>query len=489
MGAGDMGEWRLRPRDLKNYPHFDPLISASAAEKFAADPKKVAAHTFYPFMRYVVRWTRYADRGEKGDVKERPIRYAARRDAYVFAYYRHLLSQKYEEALAAAGLSGSVLAYRRILGKPGESGKCNINFAHDAFLGIQALGNCCAIALDISAFFESLDHQRLKDMWCRLLGVKKLPPDHFRVFEAITRYSVVDKQAVYERLGHFGPKRKTKSGKPISGYLKPYKDIPKQLCTGKEFQEKIAGTPKNKSIIETNFKPYGVPQGAPISDLLANLYLLDFDIAVSKLVTELGGTYYRYSDDILLLIPGDAAAGINLEEKVRNLMPTFGAKLLIKEKKSSVVAYEKSGGKWTYKLVKGEQGKNGLEYLGFRFDGNNIYIRNSTIQNLYRKVTRTARREASAMARRYPNKTAPQLRSLFSYEAFMKQFGRVEGFYEMQDDYRTWTFWTYANRAATTLGPIGAPIRRQLRRHREIMKSKLDDEFDRAVARRDRKTP
>lgn len=230
-----MGEWRLKETDLKKYPHFDSLISAEDAEALALDPERVARHTFFPFMLYTKHWTRFAKKGMKGKAKSRPIRYAARRDAYIFARYRHLLAERYEAELVRLGIDGCVLAYRRIP-KPGEvGGKCNIDFARDAFLKIRELGNCCVLALDISSYFEHLDHDRLKSLWCRLLGLNKLPPDHFRVFGAITRYSVVEKEQVYERLGHLGIKGTTASGKPIKGYLTPFHAIPKQLCRGNEF--------------------------------------------------------------------------------------------------------------------------------------------------------------------------------------------------------------------------------------------------------------
>jgi hypothetical protein len=479
-----MHEWQLQLRDLKKYPHFDAVVSAAEAEALAKDASKVTKHKFYPFIRYNTHWTQYADKDEAGNPKDREIRYAARRDAYIFSYYRYLLSIRYEAELERTGLAKSILAYRRITSESGDGGKCNIHFALDAARKIQELGTCCAIALDISKFFENLDHERLRLLWCRMLRTERLPDDHFCVFKAITRYSVVDKQAVYERLGHYGPKRKTKNGKVIRGYLTPYKDIPKQLCTGKVFREKIAGNRTNKSIIETNFKSYGIPQGAPISDLLANLYLLDFDAEVSRLMSDLGGYYYRYSDDILLIVPGDESLGAKIEEDARNLIPKYGNKLFIKESKSSVVFYRREGERQCFKLVKGSQGVNGLEYLGFRYDGNKIYIRNSTIQNLYRKVTYAARREAMGLARRYPNKSAEELRALCNYESFTARFGRIEAFNEKQADYRTWTFWTYAKRAASVMGTLGSPIGRQLRKHREIIRAKLDEEFGRAVLRR-----
>ncbi len=135
-----------------------------------------------------------------------------------------------------------------------------------------------------------------------MLGATELPEDHFKIFKAITRYAVVNKQDVYERLGFYGPKRKSASGKTIKGYLRPYREMPIQICTGKEFRKQIAGGDGRRSLIKKNFKPYGIPQGAPISDLLANLYLLDFDILVASWINALGGTYFRYSDDILIIV-------------------------------------------------------------------------------------------------------------------------------------------------------------------------------------------
>ena len=320
-------------------------------------------------MLYPQRYTRFAPRGTTGRVKERPIRYAARRDAYIFSYYRHLLSQEYEAELNSLGLATSILAYRRIPLSDGKGGKCNIHFAHEAISKVLELGTCCVIALDVSSFFESLDHIKLKALWCRMLGVSRLPADHFHVFQAITQYAVVDKEKAYERLGHFGSRRTTSTGETINGYLTPYKNMPKHLCTGKEFQEKIAGANGNKSIITKNHKPYGIPQGAPISDLLANLYLLDFDSLVAGWVREVGGAYYRYSDDILIVVPGNEAAGRALMTRTRDLIRHFGDKLLIKEEKSSLFDFEPKGDGQNCRLLHGTQGKNGLEYLGFRYDG------------------------------------------------------------------------------------------------------------------------
>ena len=96
----------------------------------------------------------------------------------------------------------------------------------------------------------------------------------------------------------------------------------------------------------------------------------------------LGGTYFRYSDDILLICPGGEDVGKSLAAEMRETIKKFGSKLLIKEKKSSVFVFTSSSLVQTSALVQGTQGKNGLEYLGFKFDGKKVFIRDSTPQPL-----------------------------------------------------------------------------------------------------------
>jgi hypothetical protein len=477
-------EWHLNKDDLKKYPHFDPPISGEKAEAYATDEVRVARHAFYPFIRYWQRWTRFRKKEERVSAKVRPIRYAARLDSYIFSYYRHILARRYESELARLGLQSSILAYRRVPLAEGKGNKCNIHFARDAFLKIRELGECSVVALDIHSYFESLDHVRLKGLWCRLLEVDRLPADHFQVFRAITQYAIVDKEKVYERLAHFGSTPTINGSRVTRGYLTPYRDVPKHLCRGEEFRDKIAGYGDQKSIIERNYKPYGVPQGAPLSDLLANLYLLDFDGIVSGRVRSVGGYYYRYSDDILIIVPGPETDGLEFMERAHKLISEFGAKLHIKREKSSVFRFERDGTEQKFRLVYGEKGKNGLEYLGFRYDGKRVYLRDSTLSNLRRKVARAANRDAHACARRYPDKDAFALKSLFNYERLVKRFGRVEDFGEIHEDYRNWTFWTYAHRASTVFGPLGRSLPHQLKKHRDLIHWRADKALVRAVKRR-----
>lgn len=430
-------------------------------------------------MLYEQRWTKFEKRGRQGKSKERPIRYASRRDAAIFGYYRHILAAKYEEQLKEVGLTDNILAYRRVLGAGGR-GKSNIDFAYEAFCVARNLGNCCAVALDVSSFFESIDHQQLKRRWCDLLGVAKLPADHFKVFEAITSYSAVNRLSVYERLGFVGPKRKARDGTDIVGYLRRREDIPVQLCTGDQFRATIAGGGGSKSLITTNRKPYGIPRGSPISDLLANVSLFEFDRAVAQRVNALGGRYFRYSDDILIVAPISSSQALELEEWVRFSIADHGPKLKIKPEKSAVFEYLGTGSDQTWQHVMGQQGRNGLEYLGFRYDGRKIFLRNSTISNLHRKAAASAKRLAYSLVRQYPGKSAGEILDAFNLSAFIQRFGRVREFETKAYDIRNWTFWTYARRASAAMGTLGTPIHGQLRNHRRH----LHEHIRRALERR-----
>jgi hypothetical protein len=177
-----------------------------------------------------------------------------------------------------------------------------------------------------------------------------------------------------------------------------------------------------------------------------------------------------------------------LMTRARELIRQFGDKLQIKEEKSSLFVFEPEGHRQRCQLRHGTQGKNGLEYLGFRYDGQRVYLRDATLSNLRRKISGAAYREAAAYARRYPDKDVSQLKARFNYEWLIKHFGRVQDFPELQHDYRKWTFWTYATKAAKHFGPLGTSILRQLRNHRASIKYRVDLSLERAVLRRDIRT-
>jgi hypothetical protein len=301
-----MGEWRFSDADLKHYPHFDKPLPLAAVEALVKDPDRVRSHPFFPFIRFKKQWQPFRKAGVVPKKKVRHIRYAARGDAYVFSYYRHLLSERYEVLLERLGISKCAIAYRKIaVGGSDRGGKCNMHFAAEAFTAVAEIGNCCVVALDISSYFDSIDHRRLKEVWCRLLDVDELPADHAAVYKHVTRYAEVERELVYERLGYC-KRRENGSWR----YLTTHEAVPMQLCSLADFRAKIAGDGGTlPSLIQRNKNGFGIPQGAPISDLLANAYLLDFDTEMATYVRARAGVYLRYSDDILIVLPGDGRAG------------------------------------------------------------------------------------------------------------------------------------------------------------------------------------
>jgi hypothetical protein len=381
--------------------------------------------------------------------------------------------------LASRGLNYNIIAYRK-LATPEGKGKSNIDFALDTFNVIRRYGDAAVVTLDISKFFESIDHELLRQKWCALLGVADLPLDHRAVFRAITRYAIVDRDAAYERLGYLTWQVKGSSRIPV--YTIGFKDMPRQLCTNAEFREKICGKGGTfTKLIETNKEDFGIPQGSPISDMLANLYLIDFDSALKVYVDAVGGTFFRYSDDIIIIIPGGEAEAVAARDFAMEEIRKHGAKIVIKESKTSVLRYYPVPSGQAFVKLHGEQGENGLEYLGFRYDGKAAYLRDATLSRLYRKVTRSIRAEARALVRRYPGKNQAYIESKFDAPKFMQRYGRVAEF-DPNASYDTWTFWTYAKRAIETFGLLGQPIGIQLKNYGQIIRTRMTHEIADALA-------
>lgn len=469
--------WSPTYDDLKCYPHFDAPLKLSEIRAIVNDPIRVAQNAFFPLIEYKKKWQpfRTPGSGPKPDKKDRRIRYAARRDAYIYAKYRIDLSSAYEDTLTDLGITEVPIAYRKIKGEKGK-GKCNIDFARDAFDFIISCDDCYVITLDISKFFESLDHSRIRQQWLRLLGLSDLPPDHAALYKSLTSYRWVDREAAYERLGFFGSKQ-AKNGTAIRGFLVPFDAMPRQLCNPARFRQKIAGKGSEPSIIQCNKDIYGIPQGTPISDLIANFYMMDVDVLLKKVADENSGKAWRYSDDIILVIKADDEhSARKIEEIVRLGVKNFGQELKIKEEKSSIHRYFKDiDGTHTFTHICG-RGLNGLEYLGFRFDGRRVYLRDSTVSNLKRKMTYSARIRARRHKTRYSDRSKLDLIKSFNFDDLFQNFMRVEDF-DKSKSVKNWTFWTYASRASESFGDMGRPILKQLRHLKPDGKRLVEEEL------------
>jgi hypothetical protein len=271
--------------------------------------------------------------------------------------------------------------------------------------------------------------------------------------------------------------------------------MPVQLCSPEVFREKICGgDPALLSLVRGNVDEHGtalnhgIPQGAPISDLIANFYLMDFDVAMNTYAKSKGGTYMRYSDDILLIIPGAIAEAREAEKLANDEIYKCGPKLQIKAEKTCIVGFVKKSDKLEFEHLGGPQGKNGFEYLGFRFDGTNVYLRDSTLSRLYRKVSASAKGVARSHALAPANKgqSAENIMKTFNFSNFSQRFSRVLPEKLVSDDYGTWTFYSYLKRSSKTFGTRGRFIIPQARNFNKIMKARIRDAMVKAVDHRDK---
>ncbi|MBE7539340.1 MAG: hypothetical protein HS122_13120 [Opitutaceae bacterium] len=218
---------------------------------------------------------------------------AAHLDAAIYGHYGQLLAEKFETELASRGIGDCIIAFRRA----GGNGRNNISFANEAFEFIRAHRPCVAIGLDIEKFFDRLDHNLIKLRWQTTLGTNRLPEDHFNVFKSLAAFRWVDRTLALRAVG-------------ISPHNpKPRGSHRNRVCDPQAFREKIRGG----GLVWTNPEQAnrrGIPQGAPISALLSNIYMLEFDAVMHNAVSAAGGFYRRYCDDIMVVVPPADAASI-----------------------------------------------------------------------------------------------------------------------------------------------------------------------------------
>lgn len=339
----------------KNYLHIDIPISKNKAFDLVSNPTNVTAHSFLPFITFDVVSKKYqydeVSGGMEKKEKERNICYSSHIDSHIYSYYAMELSEKYEKILYEKDLHNNILAFRKL------EKKCNIDFAYQAFKDIQEFGECAAIALDFSKFFDTLDHGILKKQWCNVLNLRSLPMDHYKVFKSLTKFSKVDKIELFKLFN-------------ISE-LNPKKDKRQRICSIKEFREEV-----RKGMYITQNKKVGIPQGSAMSGLLSNIYMIEFDKAMKDYVDSVNGKYYRYCDDMLFIVPTDKLD----EVEIFAISSIKSLNVEINKKKTELRKFEYKDGKLTVEKP--------LQYLGFIFDGQNIYLRSASISRYYDKMKR-----------------------------------------------------------------------------------------------------
>ncbi len=319
-------------------------------------PEHVASHSFCPLIHYLKQEKRYKSSGKAKKpiivTKDRPIKYASHRDACILTYYAEILAEKLEARYEAYGLSENVIAYRSL-------GKANYNFAAESMAFAQLHSPVVILAFDVSGFFDNLDHKLLKSRIKQLLEVSELSSDWYKIYRYVTKYRFV---ALEQLKAHpvFGARLKKRDQRVIAS---------------------VSELKSEKIPFHPNPTPgKGIPQGTPISAVLSNLYMLDFDKAANDYCSKLEALYRRYSDDILVICrPEDAPS---IETQIVDLMKA--EKLDLNPDKIERTEFDLSKAK----LPTGQ----GAQYLGFNLSENGATIRQSSISRQFRKMRRAFKR-------------------------------------------------------------------------------------------------
>ena len=384
----------------RGYLHLTNRINKKDKPKvlsYVSNPKLISKHRFSPFIFKAIKSRRFKfsdDFGkrshkavnEKGEIesnaKLRPIMYATHIDAHVYSYYAHEVIQPKHEALLKANskLDESVTAYRRISTDEGVRFKYNVDFAKDVFDEIKKRKDCCALAFDIKNFFPSLNHQQLKRIWSEVLGTKSLPKDHYNIYKSITNFSYF----------YYNDLRVSKKGNLDEKKIAKLKNNGKFQFFGdmNDFLDSDIQIYKNQK--KTDGKIAGIPQGLPISALLANIYMLPFDRQIiSDLVEKKNCFYRRYSDDLVVVCKAEDVNEVenfvmNEIKKIKlDISPSKTEKFRFKTENNQLKCFKIENDKYIPNAY--------LQYLGFDFYGDKILIKSANISRFYREMKESIR--------------------------------------------------------------------------------------------------
>ncbi|MED5046748.1 reverse transcriptase domain-containing protein [Bacillus siamensis] len=348
---------------VKGYKHLDNKKSIEKVKSKIQNPRWVAKHGFYPFMHFEIKFQKYSRKEKKRKEKVRKIFYASHMDSYIYKYYGDKLNNHYNSVVGELGINEVATAYRNNL-----SGKSNINFAKEVIDFIKVQQSAYIFVADFTNFFDTLDHRYLKEKIRYVLKKDTLPNDYYNVFKNITRFSYFIKDTIESEL-----ETKYSESEIKNSY--------------KYFTEEEFRAFKHKNIYK-NSKSYGIPQGAGISSVCSNIYLLDFDEKLKKYVKEQKGLYRRYCDDLIIVIPIEGnAQDYNYQIHQKNMDD-------IKEQIPNLEIQPEKTGNYFYidnQINDLDFNETKLDYLGFSFNGKEVRIREKSLFKYYTRTYRKVR--------------------------------------------------------------------------------------------------
>lgn len=433
----------------KSYAHLDKHKKSEQLDNLITNPDWVASHGFLPLIHVLMRVKRRTGCHKRFTFKERHIFYSSHTDSYIYQWYAQQLSQKYESYLLTNGFSQVPTAYRSL------NGKCNIDFAKEAFSFLKKQDDAFVFVTDFHSFFDTLNHSLLKNNLKKVLNTPDgLEPDWYAVYKSLIKatYFDLDELAEYKKV--------------TKNEFRNEKTRPKILLTHSEMKQlKSTKLHKYSEIIETDDKnidksKIGIPQGTSISAVFANVYMIDFDKRMSDYVNCVNGFYRRYSDDIIIVVP------ITEKENLCSLFETERSKVQISVSPKKTRRFHICNGKiQEVYLTKGESEdtRKIIEYLGFSYNGNKILIKDASLNKFYRKL------DNRLYLLRDIKKDKGRLLGLKRFYRSYSHLGesariRFNKNHKLKSqDFKHCNFITYVNKAARIMDNPG--IKHQLRKH------------------------
>lgn len=352
--------------NVASYAHFDYRTSLKNQKtlRYVTNPQKVSHHGFYPFINFTKKQTKYcAELPDHIKYKERELYYAAHLDRCIYQYYAFMLNEKYNDYTAKNGLDECAIAYRN------NNPRTNIDCAKAAFDFLSEQKCALVIINDFTGFFDNLKHTYLKQQVAKMLGTDRLPDDFYAVMKNITKFSYLTWEEVVNADG-----KKLQTPK-----LRTTMNSKDKILERYQFR-------KYQKYIHKNPNDYGIPQGSPISAVLANVYMADFDVEMNDFVKTHNGLYMRYSDDTIAVIPLESAQ--NAPEalaKYNKIIDKYQNIVKVQKEKTETAIYENK------EITCRETGKHYLDYLGFRYEAGKILVRPRSITRYHYKLKRAAK--------------------------------------------------------------------------------------------------
>lgn len=407
---------------VKPYAHFDRRVSLlmNNVREYVLNLENIVKHGFYPFIHFQKRNTRY---GKNGKVKYRNLYYCSHMDRCVYQRYAFLINYYYNIWAQNNNIDNVAIAYRN------NKDKSNIEFSKDAFDYISGFDKSFVFVGDFTDFFDKINHSYLKQKLCNVLSVERLPNDYFAIFRNITCFSSLDWEKIIIATNE--KKRKGIRKKLNSRAI---------LLSKKEFQ-------KNKKDIYKNTTGKGIPQGSPISAVLSNVYMVDFDKKFKSYVEKFNGMYMRYSDDFIIVLPYKDKDEVEQYKKyiiasIREMNDVVD----LQEEKTACYLYSNNS---IYSYPNNELSQ--IDYLGFIFDGDKIKLRPRSITKYYYRM----RRKAHNIFKR--NRISPN-----------GKYITAKKLYDIySDNDKQQTFITYAKRAKRIVGLKDLETDALIKRHKQ----------------------